>query len=111
MRRPASSSRRPCGWSGTWPIIDPADALADFADTAALLANLDLVIACDTSVAHLAGAMGKRVWILSRFDGCWRWLADRDDSLWYPTARLFRQTAPGDWAGVVDRVVTALAEG
>jgi tetratricopeptide (TPR) repeat protein len=94
-----------------WPgpaIIDPADALGDFADTAALVANLDLVISCDTAVAPLAGAMGKPVWILSRFDGCWRWLEGRDDSPWYPTARLFRQTAPGDWAGVVERVAAAL---
>jgi Flp pilus assembly protein TadD len=97
------------GWGGP-AIVDHTAELQDFADTAALVANLDLVIACDTSVAHLAGAMGKPVWILSRFDGCWRWLADRDDSPWYPTARLFRQEASGDWAGVVDRVRTALVE-
>jgi tetratricopeptide (TPR) repeat protein len=91
------------GWSGT-PIIDFTAELEDFADTAALVANLDLVIACDTSVAHLAGAIGKPVWILNRFDGCWRWLADRDDTPWYPSARLFTQTAAGDWAGVIERV-------
>jgi Tfp pilus assembly protein PilF len=91
-------------------ITDPTADLYDFADTAALIANLDLVIACDTSVAHLAGAMGKPVWILSRFDGCWRWLCDRDDTPWYPTARLFRQTAPGDWTGVLGQVAAALAE-
>jgi Flp pilus assembly protein TadD len=88
---------------------DPTSGLADFADTAALVANLDLVISVDTAVAHLAGAMGKPVWILSRFDGCWRWLLDRDDSPWYPTARLFRQTKAGDWHEVAGRVAAALS--
>ena len=88
--------------------FDAMDAVKDFADTAALCANLDLVISVDTSVVHLAGALGKPVWILSRHDGCWRWLLDRDDSPWYPTARLFRQKTPGDWDGVVARVVEAL---
>jgi tetratricopeptide (TPR) repeat protein len=87
---------------------DWMDEIGDFADTAALVANLDLVIAVDTSVVHLAGALGKPVWILSRFDGCWRWLADREDSPWYPTARLFRQKSPGDWTEVVTRLVSAL---
>ena len=93
------------------PELRPLDAMRevqDFADTAALCANLDLVISVDTSVVHLAGAMGKPVWILSRHDGCWRWLLDRDDSPWYPTARLFRQTIPGDWDEVVVRVAEAL---
>ncbi|MDR3511696.1 MAG: tetratricopeptide repeat-containing glycosyltransferase family protein [Caulobacteraceae bacterium] len=103
----ADAARR--GWDGP-AIADHTAALNDFADTAALVANLDLVISCDTSVAHLAGAMGKPVWILSRFDGCWRWLSGRDDSPWYPTARLFRQAAPGDWPEVVARVAAALAE-
>jgi tetratricopeptide (TPR) repeat protein len=85
--------------------------LNDFADTAALVAALDLVISVDTSVAHLAGALGRPVWILNRFDACWRWLQDRTDSPWYPTARLFRQTAPGDWNGVIAEVVAALREG
>ena len=89
--------------------FNPMGEVGDFADTAAIVANLDLVITVDTSVAHLAGALGKPVWILSRFDGCWRWLADRDDSPWYPSARLFRQRHPGDWAPVVDRVAQALA--
>jgi tetratricopeptide (TPR) repeat protein len=97
------------GWAGP-AIADFTDELDDFADTAALVAGLDLVIACDTAVAHLAGAMGKPVWILSRFDGCWRWLAGRDDSPWYPSARLFRQDAPGDWPGVIARVAGALGE-
>jgi ADP-heptose:LPS heptosyltransferase len=84
--------------------VEFASLLGDLADTAALITNLDLVIAVDTAIAHLAGALGKPVWILNRFDACWRWLHDRDDSPWYPTARLYRQTKPGDWAGVVQRV-------
>ncbi|MFE1602196.1 tetratricopeptide repeat protein [Methylobacterium sp. ID0610] len=91
-------------------LHDPMGAVRDFADSAALILRLDLVITVDTSVAHLAGALGKPVWVLSRYDGCWRWLQDRDDSPWYPTMRLFRQTEPGGWAGVVARVAAALAE-
>ncbi|MDR3014535.1 MAG: tetratricopeptide repeat-containing glycosyltransferase family protein [Delftia acidovorans] len=89
--------------------FDPMSDVRDFADTAAIIECLDLVISVDTSVAHLAGALNKPVWILSRHDGCWRWLRERDDSPWYPTARLFRQSKPGDWADVIDRVVQALA--
>jgi len=81
---------------------DPFGDLADFADTAALIEALDLVISVDTAVAHLAGSLGKPVCILSRFDGCWRWLQGRDDTPWYPSARLFRQPAPGDWASPLD---------
>jgi len=99
----------PKEWSGA-PILNHADTLTDFAETAALVANLDLVISVDTSTAHLAGALGKPVWILNRFDACWRWLMDREDSPWYPSARLFRQTSPGDWAGVLNAVRIALRE-
>jgi len=84
------------------------DDLSDFSDTAALLDLMDLVITVDTSVAHLAGAVGKPVWILLPFNPDWRWLLDRDDSPWYPSARLFRQQRIGDWAGVLDRVRTEL---
>jgi hypothetical protein len=91
-------------------LHDWTDALQDFADTAALIEALDLVITVDTAVAHLAGALGKRVWVLNRFDACWRWLLGRDDSPWYPTARLFRQPAPGDWDSVVGAVAAALRE-
>ncbi len=91
-------------------LFDPTADLADFADTAALLSALDVVISVDTSVAHLAGALGRPVWLLNRFDRCWRWLWDRDDSPWYPTMRLFNQSAPGDWDGVLARVSAALAE-
>jgi hypothetical protein len=91
-------------------VRDWTAEFGDFADTAALIENLDLVIGVDTSVIHLAGALGKPVWLLNRFNTCWRWLLDRDDSPWYPTLRQFRQTQPGDWAGVFARVRVALAE-
>ena len=84
--------------------------LYDFADTAALVANLDLVISIDTAVAHLAGALGKPVWLLNCFDTDWRWLLARDDSPWYPTLRQFRQSAPGDWNNVIGRVAAALGD-
>jgi tetratricopeptide (TPR) repeat protein len=89
-------------------LHDWTDELDDYADTAALIDALDLVISVDTSVVHLAGALGKPVWVLNRYDQCWRWLRDRADSPWYPTARLFRQRSPGDWAGVIDDVMRAL---
>lgn len=90
-------------------IVDHTDEFADFADTAAFVDNLDLVITVDTAVAHLAGAMGKPVWIMNRFDTCWRWLLDRADSPWYPSARLFRQAALGEWDSAVEAVRDALA--
>lgn len=83
--------------------------IKDFSDTAALVEHMDLVIAVDTSVAHLAGAMGKPVWILLPFNPDWRWLLGRDDSPWYPTARLFRQPSMGDWASVIAAVAKALS--
>jgi Tfp pilus assembly protein PilF len=95
------------GWDGP-RIIDYTALLNDYSDTAALIMNLDLVICVDTSVAHLAGALGKPVWILNRFDTCWRWLLGRSDSPWYPTARLYRQAQAGDWDGVVRKVADDL---
>lgn len=89
-------------------LHDPTAALHDFADTAALIGGLDLVITVDTAVAHLAGTLGKPVWVLSRFNGCWRWLDGREDSPWYPGLRLFVQPAPGDWDSVVARVADRL---
>jgi ADP-heptose:LPS heptosyltransferase len=89
-------------------LHDWTEELEDFADTASLIDALDLVISVDTSVVHLAGALGKPVWVLNRFDQCWRWLRDRDDSPWYPSARLFHQRSRGDWGGVIHEVVAAL---
>jgi hypothetical protein len=86
------------------------ESQADLADTAALIAGLDLVVTVDTAVAHLAGALGKPVWVLLPFSADWRWLRHRDDSPWYPTARLFRQPALGDWAGAVTQVGAALRQ-
>jgi ADP-heptose:LPS heptosyltransferase len=83
--------------------------VADFADTAAIVANLDLVISVDTSIVHLAGALGKPVFLLDRYDNCWRWLSGREDSPWYPTLRIFRQQRSGEWAPVIACVATALA--
>lgn len=91
-------------------IVDETNALNDFSDTGALIENLDLVISVDTSVVHLAGALNKPVWVLSRFDGCWRWLLERDDSPWYPSLRLFRQTTPGDWQSLMTEVGHALSQ-
>jgi len=91
-------------------LTDFMDDMRDFADTAALVENLDLVISVDTSVAHLAGALGKPVWLLNRYDTEWRWLDGRTDSPWYPGMRLFRQSAPGDWDGVIAEVAAALRE-
>lgn len=94
-------------WNGP-ALRDYTSALHDFADTAALIEHLDLVVSVDTSAAHLAGALGKPVWILNRFDACWRWLLDRNDSPWYPSARLYRQHRPGDWDGVLRKVARDL---
>ena len=96
-------------WDGP-RLIDFTPLLHDFSDTAALIENLDLVISVDTSTAHLAGALGKPVWILNRFDSCWRWLLDRSDSPWYPTVRLYRQPSAGDWDSVVQRIRDDLAQ-
>jgi tetratricopeptide (TPR) repeat protein len=90
-------------WEGP-PLADHTHELDDFGETAALIEQLDLVIAVDTSTAHLAGALGKPVWLLNRFDTCWRWLLDRSDSPWYPTLRIYRQSTRGDWEGVLRRV-------
>jgi tetratricopeptide (TPR) repeat protein len=90
-------------------VADWTGELASFADTAALVACLDLVVTADTAVAHLAGALGKPVWLLTPFAPDWRWLLERADSPWYPTMRLFRQRRPDDWGHVVGEACTALA--
>jgi ADP-heptose:LPS heptosyltransferase len=82
--------------------------IRDFGDTAAIMAELDLVISTDTSVAHVAGALGKPVWLVDRFNTCWRWRLSRDRSPWYPTMRIFRQERFGDWSAPLARVAAAL---
>jgi ADP-heptose:LPS heptosyltransferase len=82
--------------------------LTDFAEASKLIGQMDLVITCDTATAHLAGGMGKKVWVMLPFAPDWRWLTGRTDSPWYPTMRLFRQPVAGDWASVVDEVKKAL---
>lgn len=91
-------------------LNDWTSELDDFAETAALIEALDLVIGADTAVVHLAGALGRPVWLLNRFDRCWRWLEGRDDSPWYPSLRQLRQTSPGDWESVLVRVRRALEQ-
>jgi ADP-heptose:LPS heptosyltransferase len=90
------------------PVATHSDELNDFSDTAALVQEMDLVISVDTSVAHLAGALGKTVWIVLPFVPDWRWMLDRADSPWYPTATLFRQSRLDDWSTVVDDVARRL---
>ncbi len=92
-------------------LRDLSGGIVDFADTAAIASLMDLVISVDTSAAHVAGAIGVPFWVLLPYAADWRWLRERDDSLWYPTARLHRQTAPGDWDGVVASVAALLAGG
>ena len=91
-------------------LIDYMPEVEDFMDTAAIIENLDLVISVDTSVVHLAGGLGKSVWVLSRFGGCWRWLRNQELNPWYQTARVFGQPAPDDWKGCIEKVCGALLE-
>jgi Flp pilus assembly protein TadD len=94
-------------WDGP-KLIDYTSELNNFSDTAALIENLDLVIAVDTSTAHLAAALNKPVWILNRHDNCWRWMLERSDSPWYPSATIFRQNSPENWDSVIQDVKKAL---
>jgi tetratricopeptide (TPR) repeat protein len=98
------------GIAGSVFVWDGSSGDRDLAETAALLATLDLVVTTDTCIAHLAGALGKPVWILLPHLGDWRWMQQIETTPWYPTARLFRQSAPGEWAGVVERAIKHLAE-
>jgi hypothetical protein len=91
-------------------ITDLSYAINDMADTAALMMHLDLILAVDTSVVHMAGALGRPVWCMLPSAPDWRWLLDREDSPWYPTVRLFRQPTLGDWASVVDQVRDSLLD-
>jgi ADP-heptose:LPS heptosyltransferase len=92
------------------PVLHLGRDLVDFDDTAAVLACCDLVIAVDTSVAHLAGALGRPLWVLLPFSADWRWTKDADHSPWYPSARLYRESRPGDWDDVMGRVAKDLAD-
>ncbi len=92
------------------PIENPMSAVRDFADTAALIANLDVVVSVDTAVAHLAAGLGKTVLMLDRYDNCWRWLHSRADTPWYPSLRILRQAAWGDWSVPLRLTVAALLE-
>jgi len=87
-----------------FPLFDPMDQVSDFADTAALMEALDLVLTVDTSMVHLAAALGKPVWMLSRFDSCWRWGESGEASPWYPSLRIFRQSRPGDWSAELQAI-------
>ena len=89
-------------------LIDWTSELSDLAETAALVANLDLVLSVDSAVVHLAGALGKPAWVLLAAAPDWRWMHGRTDSIWYPSARLFRQTVPGDWTGPIRQVAAEL---
>ncbi len=90
------------------PVVDMMDECKDFMDTAALIANLDLVISVDSAVAHLAGAIGKPIWLLNRFESEWRWMRDREDSVWYPSMRIFNQAEARNWTPVLGRVASEL---
>ncbi len=105
---PAASQIDPLG--PRLRLVDLQNQQQDFADTAAIVANLDLVISIDNSVAHLAGAMGKPVWVFLSKSPDWRWLLDREDTPWYPTARLYRQSTLGNWTEVISRVERDLTE-
>jgi len=98
------------GWEGALPLslVDCTSPIRDFNDTAALISQLDLVVTVDTAVAHLAGAMGKPTWVMLPYAPDWRWMLEREDSLWYPTVQLFRQAEPGQWRDVVRRVAYSL---
>jgi hypothetical protein len=95
-------------YSGRAPLIDLGREIGDFTDTAGILESLDLVIAVDTSIVHLAGAMGRPVWTLLPFAPDWRWMLDREDSPWYPSMVLLRQPSPGRWDGVLDKAAQRL---
>ena len=94
---------------GRAPIVNIAPDIKGFRDTMAILETLDLLISVDTGIVHLAGAMGRPAWVLLPWLSDWRWLTNRETSPWYPTMRLFRQSAPGRWDPVIDQAARALA--
>jgi hypothetical protein len=91
-------------------VVSIAEQLADFADTAAAIAALDLVVTVDCAVAHLAGALGKPTWVMLPSVADWRWMLEREDTPWYPSARLFRQQQAGNWGVVIANIAAALSE-
>ena len=93
-----------------WGIVDLSTRLESWADTAAAVGQLDLVVSVDSAVVHLAGAIGAPAWVAQRYAPDWRWLLGRDDSPWYPTLRLYRQPRPGDWGSVFARIARELRE-
>ena len=110
--RLVSLQKGPAGAESPPPELDlhdPMPDVTDFADTAAIIAGLDVVVSVDTSVAHLAAAMGRRVLLLDRYDSCWRWFAGREDSPWYPSLHILRQSRPGQWGEVVAQAAVLLA--
>ena len=96
-------------WHGPAPLVNLDAQIESFEDTAAILAQLDLLVSVDTSVGHLAGALGKPAWIMLPFAPDWRWLMARSDSPWYPSVRLFRQGAPRAWTPLIESVAGELA--
>jgi hypothetical protein len=98
------------GWRGPAPLIDLDAEIGDFDDTAAIVGGLDLVVCVDTSVAHLAGLLGRPAWVLLPFAPDWRWLTERRDTPWYPTLRLFRAPAPRRLDAAIGAAAAALAE-
>jgi len=106
---PAAQAIAGAGWRDN--VIDLSGYLSDFAETAAALEQIDLLISADTAVAHLAGALGRPVWTLLPYAPDWRWMLGRDDSPWYPTMTLFRQRQRGDWTGVFADMAERLATG
>jgi hypothetical protein len=95
-------------WVGAAPLLNLDNIIESFDDSAAILANVDLLISVDTSMVHLAGAMGRPVWAMLPYAPDWRWLLGREDTPWYPSVRLFRQPRPRDWNGVIAQVAAAL---
>jgi hypothetical protein len=106
------AGREQLGAAGAPAVTELGDGVDEaagaFMDTAAVLRNLDLVVSADTALAHLAGALGAPTWVALSAAANWRWLQGREDSPWYPTLRLFRQSQPGDWDGVFRRMADAL---
>jgi len=96
--------------SKVWSMVDYTSELKDFSDTAALIENLDLVISVDTSTAHVVGAINKPLWLLNRYDTCWRWLQDKDTTNWYHSFKIYRQNKFNDWSNVIQDVERDLIE-